>query len=258
MLSPDASDLTRGLILKNIAASLMYLGEREDDPDRAAMAIETMQAACDTIPRDVAPREWAAVHNKLGQLLYRLDLDEADAEMTHLKKALSAFRSATQVYTRVDAPARWADVMNNYAQAAQVLGGNLKNAKVLHNSVQACRNALEVRRRDKAPMAWASTQNTLGTGLFLLGKVTGKSDYLHAAIDSFEAALAVYRQCGAERMTPVIERNLRHVYAHINDLEQAALHRARNTDPVSGEVIDDAWWKANVVDGDDELTRAIG
>jgi len=259
MLPPDASDLTRGLIMKNIASSLMYLGEREDDPDRATLATDVMQSACDTIPRDIAPREWAAAHNKLGQLLYRLELDEADAEMTHLKRALNAFRSATQVYTRIDAPNRWADVMNSYAQAAQVLGGNLQNAKVLDNSVQACRNALEVRRRDKAPVAWASTQNTLGTGLFLLGKVTRRSEYLQSAIQAFEAALVIYRQYGAERMTKVIERNLRHVHALIAELERAAAHEhAAVTDPTSGEIIDDAWWKANVVDSDNDLKRAAG
>ena len=257
MTPQDAGGLARGLIMKNIGGCLMFLGEREDDPDRNVLAQEILQSACDTIPRDIAPREWAAAHNRLGQLLYRLDLAEADAEMTHLKHALTAFRQAMQVYTRVDAPERWADVMNSYAQAAQVLGGNLQNAKVLQNSVQACRNALEVRRRDKNPMLWASTQNTLGSGLFLLGKVTRKTDLLEASVMAFEAALMVYRQGNQARMAAIIERNLQHVHALIDDLDQDAIDGALTTDPVTGQIVDDDWWKANVVD-EDELRRATG
>lgn len=253
----DAGGLNRGLILKNIGGCLMFLGEREDDPDRNVLALETMQAACEAIPREIAPREWAAAHNRLGQILYRMDLAEADAEMTHLKQSLAAFRNAMQVYTRVDAPERWADVMNNYAQASQVLGGNLQNAKVLQSSVQACRNALEVRRRDKAPLLWASTQNTLGSGLFLLGKVTRRTDPLEAAVMAFEAALTVYRQGKSTRMAAVIERNLQHVHALIEELDRVAIDRALTTDPETGRVVDEDWWKANVVD-EDELHRAAG
>ncbi|MEQ8666866.1 MAG: cyclic nucleotide-binding domain-containing protein [Rhodospirillales bacterium] len=257
MAPQDSGNLTRGLVLKNIGACLMFLGERENDPDHNVLALETMQAACDAIPRDIAPREWAAAHNRLGQILYRLDLTEADAEMTHLKRALAAFRNAMQVYTRIEAPERWADVMNNYAQVAQVLGGNLQNAKVLQNSVQACRNALEVRRRDKNPLLWASTQNTLGSGLFLLGKVTRRTDLLQAAVMAFEAALSVYRQSKSSRMAAVIERNLQHVHSLIEELERVALERVLSTDPETGQVIDEDWWKANVVD-EDELHRATG
>lgn len=258
MMPAESSGLARGLTMKNIASALMYLGDREDDPDRASLALETMQAACETIPRSIAPREWAAAHNKLGQMLYRMELNEADAEMTHLKQALSAFRAATQVYTRVDAPERWADVMNNYAQAAQVLGGNLQNPKVLTNSIQACRSALEVRRRDTAPIAWAATQNTLGIGLFLLGKITRNLETLHASAQAFEAARAVYQQSSGERMSPVISRNLGHVHALIEDIEETAALNAINGDPLSREAVDDAWWKANVVDSDDDLKRAVG
>lgn len=258
LLPQDSGALTRGLVLKNVAGCLMYLGERENDPDRNTLALETMQAAADTIPREIAPREWAAAHNKLGQILYRLDLTEADAEMTHLRRALAAFRNAMQVYTRIDAPERWADVMNNYAQAAQVLGGNLQNAKILQNSIQACRNALEIRRREKAPIQWASTQNTLGTGLFLLGKMTRRAEYLEAATEAFEAALSMYRRVGSARMNAVIEKNIRRVRALIEDLDQVAVSKTLMTDPETGQVIDDDWWKANVVDDDDDLKRATG
>jgi len=258
MLPVDAPPLVRGLTLKSIGGCLMILSEREQNPDRDDLMLETMSAACEMIPRDTAPREWASAHNRLGQMLYRLDLTEADAEMTHLKRALAAFRSAMEVYTRVDAPERWADVMNNYAQAAQVLGGNMQSPKILQNSVQACRNALEVRRREKNPLLWASTQNTLGSGLFLLGKVTRRTDHLEAAADAFRAAHAVYANSGSQRMAAIIERNHRHVNHLIAIYSERAISEALQTDPETGEVIDDAWWKANVVDIEETRQRATG
>ncbi len=258
MLPGDAPPLVRGLTLKNIAGCLMTLAERDQDPDRDEVTLDTMNAACDIIPRDTAPREWAAAHNRLGQILYRMDLNEADAEMTHLKQALAAFRCAMEVYTRVDAPERWADVMNNYAQAAQVLGGNLQSPKILQNSVQACRNALEIRRREKSPQQWASTQNTLGSALFLLGKVTRRIDHLEAAADAFEAAHAVYDGSGAQRMAAIIERNRQHVSHLIDIYSERAIDQALQTDPDTGQVIDDDWWKNNVVDMADTPRRATG
>ena len=242
LLPADAPGLSRGLILKNIGASLMVLGEREMDPDCDPLALEAVSAACDLIPRNIAPREWASAHNRLGQLLYRLDLTEPDAEMTHLKRALAAFQAAMQVYTRVEAPERWADAMNNYAQAAQVLGGSLQSPKILQNSVRACRNALEIRHRSRSPQLWASTQNTLGSGLFLLGKIVQRTDILQNAVDAFEAALSVYAESGATKMVDIIERNLHHVHDLIEQLE-----RALQANPESRQVVDADWWKANVV-----------
>ncbi|HJO97689.1 MAG TPA: cyclic nucleotide-binding protein, partial [Rhodospirillales bacterium] len=65
-------------------------------------------------------------------------------------------------------PMRWAEVMNNFGQVAQMLGGQLRNAEVLEKAAEACRGALEVRTREEMPLLWAATQNNLGSAMFLL------------------------------------------------------------------------------------------
>ena len=101
--------------------------------------------------------------------------------------------------------------MSNFAQAAQVLGKQLRNPEVLEKAAEACRAALEVRDRDEMPMAWAATQNNLGSALFLLGKLTGESDHLLGAAKAFEQARDTYTGLGATRLAAITEKNLAHV-----------------------------------------------
>ena len=138
--------------------------------------------------------------------LYKLDASVGDPEL--LKHALTAFQAALQVVTKADDPTAWAEIMSNFAQAAQVLGKQLRNPEVLEKAAEACRAALEVRGREEMPMAWASTQNNLGSALFLLGKLTGESEHLLGAAEAFEQARDTYTGLGAARLAAITEKNL--------------------------------------------------
>jgi len=180
-------------------------------------------------------------------------------DIARLSKAIEAFQSAIQVYTRVDAPERWAEVMNNYAQAAQVMGQQFQEPEMLQKAVAACRSALEVRRRSRTPLLWAATQNTLGSALFLLGKQVGRIDHLESAIDAFRAAHAVYAAKGARKMSRVIARNLEHVQALLEDNRTLQARQTQWFEEPENTILakraetalplqKDQWWKDKEVD----------
>jgi len=248
--SPEEdATLLSGIAQKNLGSLLAHQAERTNDTAGFREAANTMAAAVSVISKRLLPRDWAAAQNRLGLIYYRLDLADATSDTRLLTSAISAFHAAIQVYTRVDAPEHWANVMHNYARTAQVLGGQLHDPKILQKSVNACRSVLEVRRRDKAPHHWAVTQNTLGSALFLMGKITNRRDHLESALDAFTAAHEIYAANGAEKMVRVIDRNIRHVESLLSDLYTSEDHRADwlKDDPTI-DPYDADWWRENVVD----------
>ncbi|MBT4888323.1 MAG: cyclic nucleotide-binding domain-containing protein [Rhodospirillales bacterium] len=259
LITAEDSPIIWGMAHKHLGNIHVLIAERMGDPSALNDAQSALQIAVDTLPRRRLPREWAAAQNKLGQVIYKLDYADPSLDIARLSKAIEAFQSAIQVYTRVDAPERWAEVMNNYAQAAQVIGQQFHEPDMLQKAVSACRSALEVRRRNRTPLLWAATQNTLGSALFLLGKQVGRIDHLESAIDAFRAAHAVYSGKGARKMSRVIARNLEHVQSLLEDYrseqerEQQWFEDSDNSilaESVAAELPDDKdqWWKDNVVD----------
>ena len=186
------------------------LAERADDAEERAAVAECCRAALSVLTRADFPRPWAAAQNRLGLALYRLDLESDDPDTDTLKHALTAFQAALQVYNRWESPLRWAEIMNNFAQAAQLLGERLHNPDVLEKAAEACRSALQVRRRERTPLLWAVTQNNLGSALFLLGKLNQDRQSLEGAADAFRHALDVHSVHGMQRMAAVVEKNLAH------------------------------------------------
>ena len=167
----------------------------------------------------------AAVQNRLGETLFRLDFESGDIDM--LKHALGAYQSAMQVYNRADTPMRWAEVMNNFAQVTQVLGEELKNAEAIEKAADACHSALEVRTKAKDPVLWAATQNNLGSALFLLGKMTKNADRLRGAAEAFDLASGVYRARGMNKMAAITEKNLGRVTELLDQTQPKGVPRMR-------------------------------
>ena len=118
---------------------------------------------------------------------------------------------------------RWAEVMNNFAQVAQILGRQLRNTEVLEKAAEACRGALEVRTKEKTPLLWAATQNNLGSALFMLGKLTREAAHLDGAAGAFRQAHELYADYGAARMISITEKNLSHVERLLGQLQPRGL-----------------------------------
>jgi len=103
---------------------------------------------------------------------------------------------------------RWAEIMSNVAQAAQVLGEHVKSLEALATAANACKAVLEVRSRSQTPMLWAASQNNLGSALFLLGKQTRNVERLEASVTAFEQALEVYEMRNNHRLAAITTKNL--------------------------------------------------
>jgi tetratricopeptide (TPR) repeat protein len=89
-----------------------------------------------------------------------------------LAHAVSAYRSALEVYTREQLPQDWAETQNGLGTALLDLGtrsGGEEGTKLLTDAVAAYRSALEVRTKADLPQDWATTQINLGAALSDLG-----------------------------------------------------------------------------------------
>ncbi|MEQ8505030.1 MAG: cyclic nucleotide-binding domain-containing protein [Rhodospirillales bacterium] len=214
-LSEETDALDRAVAQRALGAILPVLApqmedlvvtEEEDKPEGPmAQAMTLLEAANEHFTREVHPKEWAALQNRLGHLCYRMDAQEGDQDL--LKKALNHYQAALQVFNRVDHPMRWAEVLNNIGQAAAILGEQMKSVPLFEKAIEACSGALEVRHKLDHPMLWAATQNTLGSALFMMAKQTHDPAQLEAAREAFGLAKSVYEARGAHRLTLITEKN---------------------------------------------------
>ena len=115
-----------------------------------------------------------------------------------LRDAVAVFRSALEVYTRVDLPQDWAWTQNNLGTALRELGtrsGTDEGRKLLEDAVAAYRSALEVRTRVDLPQDWAWTENNLGAAFEALGARARAGDegrkLLQDAVTTYRSALEI-------------------------------------------------------------------
>lgn len=217
VIKKDTSPLLWGLAQRNLGMALGGLADAGGDtsvpeltPDAAlAAAAEAYQAAGHVLSKSVLALVWAAMQNRLGVVLYKLDAKANDADA--LKATLSAYQDALQVFSQLQSPLRWAEVMHNLAQAAQVLGEQIRNKELLQKAVDACRAALKVRRQETHPRLWAATQNNLGSALFLLGRTLKDRDSLEQAADAFAQVRDFHENVGNAKVAAIAGRNLAHV-----------------------------------------------
>ena len=68
------------------------IADRSNDEDILNQAAEALEAALEIFRPDSYPIQWASAQNRLGMVLYKLDLKNGDAET--LKKSLNAYQAA--------------------------------------------------------------------------------------------------------------------------------------------------------------------
>ena len=192
----------------NLAACLLSIAERDENTALIQTGIDSSEAAIEVFKQS-HKYLYAVAQNRLGSLLYKMDLHAGDKEV--LKKSLNAFQAALKIFSRHETPRLWADTKNNLAQVALVLGEHMQSPEVLGKAVDACNSTLAVRTKDDDPLPWAATQNNLGSGLFMLGKMTHNAAALQGAHTAFSQALEVYEEHGAKRRADLAAKNLNHV-----------------------------------------------
>lgn len=205
-LSKDATPFDWAQTKKHIATINHIEAERNKDPEKRDISRLELEETLEVLDAYRHARIWASVQNRLGLICYRQGFEEGDTAI--LRRALKCFQSALRVYTRTEAPIRWAEIMSNFAQATQVLGGLLQSPDALATAVNACLSVLEVRDRQQTPKSWAASQNNLGSALFLLGKQTRSIERLEAAVEAFEKALEIYQMYGGQRLAITTAKNL--------------------------------------------------
>ena len=208
-----------GLIARHLALSYSQWAEKSQDTsgDFLEQSVNQWRRAVSTLSRTLMPGEWAQAQIKLGQSLYRLDMQTGDINL--LRESVQVLQSALQIHTRVKSPHRWTEIMHSLALVLQVYGDQLHNTEVLQRAVDSARLVLEVRTRERSAIAWAAAQNTLGGSLFLLGKHTGDVKTLEEAGAVFREALAVFRSQHNSSLAQVANRNLTHVEQALTDLK---------------------------------------
>lgn len=212
--SADGTPLEWALAHRDRAFLGQFIAERANDTDALRGSIEDLEAALSILGPGSFPFDYAALNDRLGMALYRLDFDNGDTAT--LERALRAFQDALTVYDKRKTPAEWAEAMGHFGQVALVLGRENRNPQMLLKAVEACNAVVSVRDRKDMPLHWASAQNNLGSALFLYGRVAGDSDALRGAGDAFQTARAIYVEKGADRLAGIAEKNLRHVEKALN------------------------------------------
>ncbi len=197
-----------GWAQKQLGSVLHIAAQRTDDGDMLEKAEAALRAALEYFDgeHDGHRRPWADIHNRLGLIGYRHGY--ADGEVAILRQALDHFKHALEGYTRAEAPDRWAEIMSNFAQAAQIFGELEDSPDVLATAVNACRAVLEVRTPTQSMALWAKAQNNLGTALYLLGRRTENAERLEEAVIAFELALKAYEHAAMQRLAVVTIKNL--------------------------------------------------
>ena len=202
-------------VRRHIAVIQLAMAEKSESVTDMEVAIGALRSILDTLTRGSQPQEWANTQNRLGLMLYKLDLKTGKTEP--LKEAIQAFQAALQIYTRYEFPQKWADIMHNLAQALEVYGDQLKNPDVLDRAIDTCRLSLEARSREFTPLTWAATMNTLGAALFLKDKHTRNSTlHLDEAMQCLQAAIEVFSAHRADHWKTIAAKNLEHVEALMN------------------------------------------
>ena len=145
------------------------------------------------------------------QATIRLQEEAAPDVLSCDFRAADAYEEALSVYDKNGAPARWAEVTNQYGVVLLALGEEMNADATLEKAVSSFRTAIKVRHKDKTPLLWAQTANNLGAACFALAKRNSQSSLLREASDCFEGATEIYRQQGIPKQVQVIEKNLQRV-----------------------------------------------
>lgn len=143
-------------------------------------------------------REAARLRNNLGNALQIQGQRTGGRDgLRLLDEAISAYRYALTVRTRVDMPVQWATTQNNLGATMRSQGertGGQEGLRLLGEAVTAYRDALTVRTRADMPAEWAMTQNNLGNALSSQGERASGPEglrLLDEAVTAYRDALTV-------------------------------------------------------------------
>src|SRR5207302_613829 len=139
--------------LNREAHTLYSKGSASGDHKALAAARERFGDLLRFQPRALVPLDWAATEGNLGTVLAALG--ERERETARLEEAVTAYRAATEEYTRERASVQWAMIQGGLGTALRVIGEREGGTARLEEAVVAYQAALQETAREHAPLQWA-------------------------------------------------------------------------------------------------------
>ena len=136
------------------------------------------------------PEHRAALYAALGDALHTLG--GRDPGSGDLERAEAALRNALAIWTRRNAPLKWARAQNSLGLVLRELADRGSGKERLEQALAAFVAALEVFSRDRMPFEWAAVHGHLGTVLRRLGELETGLERIEQAAAVHRAALGVF------------------------------------------------------------------
>jgi tetratricopeptide (TPR) repeat protein len=102
--------------------------------------------------------------------------------------AIDAYRRALQIYSPLNQPYDWAQVVSNFGSALAMVSFLRKDSRGIKDAIQLFKRALGIRTRERRPHDWAQTTNNIGFTLFRLARVESSALPLTEALECFDEA----------------------------------------------------------------------
>jgi CHAT domain-containing protein/tetratricopeptide (TPR) repeat protein len=243
-LEPDKAD-ERALYIANFSQIIQDIPE--NNPVKKAIYIEITIAGYEivllSLPKNSYSKIRADIQYDLGNAY--CDRIRGDDWVINKQKAIEAFESASEFYTRKDFPKVWAEIQNNLATAYSDLvvidEANIEIAKL------CCENALEIYILENCLEDLAMAMNNLGS-IHRNRKEGNKQDNLESSISYYNSALEIYKRDEVYLEDWArIQDSLGNTYVDLskekgtNDLEQAFYHYSQALEVYKLEDFPEDW-----------------
>lgn len=150
------------------------------------------------LPREIAPREWAAAKNSIALVFLLLGQRSREPEGSALlSDAVRAFEECIQVVAASASPVDWATAMQNLGATYKELAYRSRREmrpQLLSKAIYAYENVLTVFTSELRPLDWAETTQNLGNSLRALALCTtgdSRIELLSRAVACLQDSLKV-------------------------------------------------------------------
>lgn len=149
---------------------------------------EALEASLTDELRKTEPLAWAAMQNRLGNILGALGQQTHDA--ARFEKAIESFNLALEEFKQEDSPLEWAETQANLGTAMQALGRLESDAKILNKSVDAYTASLLEYTKKDTPEEWKLVMLQLGMTLHTHGTLLKGNRQFQKSVVAYKNAIA--------------------------------------------------------------------
>jgi len=153
-------------------------------------ALGKYQLLITTVSRQLKPEFYARI--KRGEGLAYFTLSYSNEKENNLKKALSSFYDALEIYTIEKYPEDYARTQGYIANTCLAMSEIRDREKNLNLAILSNEEALKVYNREKYPVQYGKIKLNLGINYEYLAEINYKEEYLKQAVDYYNEALEIF------------------------------------------------------------------